>query len=245
MTDHNRGAYTPQSDAPLAFDARRTRGGGDRPFPLALIISAVILVVIVAALVIFLMRQPDGSETAKEGGEVIDAMKSPPLETVTPVEPAPGMQVSVEDPLVPPSFTPPPEHPALRPAAPAAAPADPGGALIHKTPPAPAPAAAPPAVAKAPAPAAPPAAPKAPAAPGGGAQVQIGAFSSAALAEKGWSDIARIFPGAMAGKTKRVETVDSNGSTLHRTFIGGFASREEAQNFCEVLKGQGRQCFVR
>lgn len=238
MTDHNRGAYTPQSDAPLAFDARRSRGGGDRPFPLALIVSAVILVAIIAALVIFLMRQPDGSEAAADGGQVIDAMKSPPIETVTPLPPEPGLQVTVEDPAVPPSFTAPPEQPVLRPAAPAT-PADPVGALIPKAPPAPPPA---------PVAAAPPSPPKAPPAPvagAGGPQVQIGAFSSAALAEKGWSDIAALFPGAMAGKTKRVETVDSNGATLHRTFIGGFSSRAEAVNFCEVLKGQGRQCFVR
>ena len=75
--------------------------------------------------------------------------------------------------------------------------------------------------------------------------MQIGAYSSAALAERGWNDVAAMFPGQMAGKTKRVEPVESNGATLHRAFIGGFSSREEAQAFCEALKGRGRQCLVR
>ena len=41
MSDHDRGAYTPQNEAPLSFDARRSRGR--RAFPTTLIISLVIL----------------------------------------------------------------------------------------------------------------------------------------------------------------------------------------------------------
>src|SRR5687768_5833314 len=104
MTDQNRGgAYTPQSEAPLAFDARRSRG--ERPFPLALLISAGILVIIVVALVVFLMRQPAGEELANDGGEVIDAMKIEPVQPLpTTAPPPPGMQVAVEDPLAAPVF---------------------------------------------------------------------------------------------------------------------------------------------
>lgn len=246
MTDHNRGAYTPQSEAPLAFDARRSPA--ERPFPMALVISAAILAIIVVALVVFLMRQPDGSESPAESGEVIDAMKIEPAQPL-PTLPAPGMQVAVEDPLAAPSFTPPPEQPAARPApiaaAPApAAPADPLSAVMPKAAPAPAPA---PVVAAAPKAPAPSAAPKAAPTPAGssGAQVQIGAFSSASLAEKGWNDVAGMFPGQMAGKTKRVEQVEADGATLHRAFVGGFASRADAQAFCESLKARGRACLVR
>jgi cell division septation protein DedD len=242
MTDHNRGAYTPQSEAPLAFDARRSRG--ERPFPLALLISAAILVVIVVALVVFLMRQPAGDEVAPDTGEVIDAMKVEPAQPLPPTAPG-GMQVAVEDPLAAPVFTTPPEQPAPRatapiaaaPAAPAPAPTtDPIGALMPKSASAPA--------AKATVAASPPS-PKAPTAGGGAAQVQIGAFSSPALADKGWNDIAGLMPGQMAGKTKRVEQVEANGATLHRTFIGGFSSREQAQAFCDQLKSQGKSCLVR
>ncbi|HWA60698.1 MAG TPA: SPOR domain-containing protein, partial [Caulobacteraceae bacterium] len=103
--------------------------------------------------------------------------------------------------------------------------------------------------AKAPAPK--PAAPKAvpaarPAAPAaGGAYVQIGAFSSQGLADKGWNDAARIAPAAMAGKGKHVEQVARDGGVLYRTSITGFASKEEASALCDKLKAAGKSCFVR
>ena len=49
MSDHDRGAYTPQTDAPLAFDARAPRGGR-KPLPMALIGSGVVLLVLVAGI---------------------------------------------------------------------------------------------------------------------------------------------------------------------------------------------------
>ena len=39
--------------APLAFDARYARGSGERPLPMTLIVSGVVLVVLVAALAFF------------------------------------------------------------------------------------------------------------------------------------------------------------------------------------------------
>ena len=278
MTDNNRGAYTPQSEAPLAFDARRSGGpGGGRPLPLTLIISAVVLAVIVIALIAFLMRQPDGSGGAKEG-QTIDAMKSAP-ETATPVtDPRPGLQVYTEGQPAPvdPTFTPPPEQPGLRPtmptqatmppsATPTAAPvtttvaapktapraaADPLAALTVAAAPkatpapvAPAPTPAPVAPKAAPAPVAAAPAPKA--APSGPASVQIGAFSTNAQAEKGFNDVAGMFPGQMAGKTKRVEAIQRDGETLLRTSVGGFASRADAEAFCAQLQSRGKTCLVR
>lgn len=79
----------------------------------------------------------------------------------------------------------------------------------------------------------------------GAAFVQIGAFSSQALAEKGWNDAARIAPGAMAGKGKHVEPVAKDGATLYRTAITGFASKDEANALCDKLKAAGKTCFVR
>jgi len=251
MTDHNRGAYTPQSEAPLPFDARRTRGASERPLPLTLIVSAVILVLIVIALVVFLANQPDGSETAE--GPAIDAMKVAP-DPVTPVtQPRPGLQVYTEgQPMTEtPAFAPPPETPALRPTTPAPTPttvatptpkpapkADPVGALTVAA----APKAAP-TPKTTPTPAVMPA-PKAPAV-SGGVQVQIGAFSSVAQAERGWNDVAALMPGQMAGKTRRVESVDRNGQTLQRAFVGGFSSKADADAFCAALKEQNRSCLVR
>ena len=82
-------------------------------------------------------------------------------------------------------------------------------------------------------------------APTSTAQVQIGAFSSSALADDGWNDIARLIPGQMAGKTKRVEPTTADGKTLYRASVGGFTSRQEAVAFCDALKSRGRACLVR
>lgn len=76
-------------------------------------------------------------------------------------------------------------------------------------------------------------------------QVQIGAFSSAGLADKGWSDVAALLPGSIGGKGKHVEKVDRNGQTLYRTSVTGFATRETASAFCDALKAKGKICFVK
>jgi cell division protein FtsN len=75
--------------------------------------------------------------------------------------------------------------------------------------------------------------------------VQIGAFASAALADKGWSDVSTALPSAMAGKAKRVQTVEKDGKTFYRTSVAGFASRADAVSFCEALKAKGKACFVK
>jgi hypothetical protein len=120
---------------------------------------------------------------------------------------------------------------------------------VEAPPPKPAPVAAKPAPVKA-APAKPEpkaAAPApAPAAKSAGvAAVQIGAFSSQALADKGWTDAVALAPGAAAGKGKSVEKVDKDGKTLFRTQVTGFASRPAATAFCDKLKAAGKACFVK
>ena len=124
------------------------------------------------------------------------------------------------------SAAPPPAKPATTPAAPVSA-------LPKPAAPAPKPAAAAPAT------------PKPAAGASGAAGVQIGAFSSKALADSGWNDAARISPGKIAGKGKTVEPVQVNGSTLFRTTVTGFASKAEAKAFCDDLKAAGKNCFVK
>jgi len=75
--------------------------------------------------------------------------------------------------------------------------------------------------------------------------VQIGAYSSPALADKGWNDIARTMPGDMVGKTKKVESVIKGSSTLYRAYVGGFASKADATSFCSQLKAVGHVCMVK
>jgi cell division septation protein DedD len=80
----------------------------------------------------------------------------------------------------------------------------------------------------------------------GGFTVQIGAFSSEALADKSWNAAAGVAPGAMAGKGKRVVAVTkADGTTLYRTAITGFDSRDQAEALCARLTAAGSSCFVR
>lgn len=272
MTDHDRGAYTPQTDAPLAFDARQQRGGGGGGrSPVALIVSAVVLLVLVGAIYMFYRGGVRGAnEPPQPVGTPIGALKAPapPQPAKTDETAALDVYKSAEaEPPVPqaPAFAPPPEQPMARPTPRPTLRVDksdipPIGERLAVGPTRPAPL---PPAAKAPAPkppaarsiedvlAAAPPAPKAPAKPAptpsasasGPAVVQIGAFSSEALAAKGWSDIAGAFSSDMAGKGRRVEAVP--GSTLHRSLITGFASRDAAVAFCAKLKAASKSCIVK
>ena len=267
MTQQDRGAYTPQTDAPLAFDARAPRGPR-KPLPLALIGSGIVLLALVAAVVLYYTggaRAPGGPPPTV--GDPVGAVKTAPPAEAANEDPFSNLDVyaSQNVPETPagaqPNFAPAPEQPQPRPepqlqvqtVEPSAVHPVPGTAPAPARPAAPQPAPAPaqpaPAATAAlrpaqPAPAAPPAA-AAPPVSAGGAMVQIGAFSSQALADKGYSDIAAAFPGQMAGKTKRVEPLARDGKTLYRGMIGGFADRNAAQAFCNALKAAGRTCLVR
>ena len=73
---------------------------------------------------------------------------------------------------------------------------------------------------------------------------QIGALSSPDLAQKAWTDAAKLEPGAMAGKGKQVQTASVNGKTYYRSFVTGFASRAAAESFCAKLKAESKPCIV-
>ena len=75
--------------------------------------------------------------------------------------------------------------------------------------------------------------------------MQIGAFSSQALADSEWNKAVAVAPGAAAGKGKKVEAVQKGTSTLYRTQVTGFASRTDAAAFCDKLKAAGKSCFVK
>lgn len=267
MSDFDRGAYTPQTDQPLSFDARRQRQAGQgQPLPLALIFSAVILLALIVALIFFYRSGVRAAgDPPQPVGTPVTAMKGPPPPEVQPDETATGLQVykapapGEAEPM--PTFTPGPEVPAARPTAqtqPVALPPAAPQPTQQAAAPAPAPvqtvAVKPqpvtPTAAKPVAAAKPVVAEKKPAAKPAviatsSALVQIGAYSSNALASKGWSDIAKAFPKPMAGKSKTIVPVEKDGSTLYRTSIGGFASRSEATAFCQQLKAVGKTCIVK
>jgi hypothetical protein len=75
--------------------------------------------------------------------------------------------------------------------------------------------------------------------------VQIGAFSSTAIADREFAAVAARFPQFARGAQKRVQEVTaSNGSTVYRTTFYGL-SRERAQAFCAAIQSAGGDCLVR
>jgi hypothetical protein len=122
MSDHERGAYTPPTDAPLAFEARQPVRGA-RPFPLTLIVSVVVLFGLAAAIFVFYRS---GVRQAGEGpqavGTPVGGLKSAPPADAQPQDPAAGLEIYRSEPgqppqMVPnqPQFTAPPEQPQARP----------------------------------------------------------------------------------------------------------------------------------
>lgn len=263
MSDHERGAYTPPTDAPLSFDPRQPERGA-RPIPFTLLLTVLVLAAVVAAIFVFYQQGVrKAGEAPRTVGQPVGAMTTAAPPEAQPQDPAAGLQVYQAESGQPmdagqPRFAPPPEQPQARPTTPvvttAAPPAKPATtaqtaealrpAIPAAAPPpapkaeAPKPTPAPVAKAEAPAPA-----PAKPAA--GGVAVQIGALSSTALADRAWSDAVAIAPGLAAGKGKGIEKIEKNGGSLYRTAVTGFASRADALAFCDKLKAAGKACFVR
>jgi cell division protein FtsN len=261
MSDPHRGAYTPNSDEPLSFDARQpVRGRGQAP--VTLLLSLAILAVLVVGIFFVYRGGVRGADDAPQPvGTPVASIKDKAPAQPQNADPASGLQIyKTETDEGAPTFAPPPETPQARPTTPVQiavappvgqVPATPAPAQAAPPSPPPLPVTVAKAPTAAPVPAAPPPAAK-PAAPaqtasaaGAGSAVQIGAFSSQALADKGWSDAARIAPAMAAGKGKSVQAIEVNGQTLYRTAVTGFDSRATATAFCSALKAAGKSCFVR
>ena len=78
MSDHERGAYTPPTDAPLSFDPRQPVRGA-RPPPFTLIISILVLLGLAAAIFLFYrsgVRQ--AGQPPQAVGAPVTSMKAPP-----------------------------------------------------------------------------------------------------------------------------------------------------------------------
>src|SRR5579875_2220370 len=94
MSDYDRGAYTPQTDAPLAFDPRRP--SERRPMPMALIGSAAVLVILLAGVaMVYRGGVRHAGESPRPVGEPVMAVKTaPPTPSVSVQSPAPAQAPS-------------------------------------------------------------------------------------------------------------------------------------------------------
>jgi cell division protein FtsN len=261
-----------RAEPPLTLDDRRRGPRSRGPAPVTLIVS-VLLLAVVAGGVFFMYRsgvRGAGQPPQPLGAPLGDVRAPAPPQAQTP-DAAAGLTISKDDPNAPArarTLAPPPEEPLPEQAGPATQAGSAGAGAATANPsasPPPPPSAkmadkgdaidrliteasktkATPTKDAAKATAAKDVASDAANDSGGPAVVQIGAFSSESLADKEWSKAAAVAPGAMAGKGKRVVAVTKDGSTLYRTAITGFASREQAQSLCERLQAAGASCFVR
>lgn len=253
----DRGPYTPPTDDDLpfnrggGFDARR--GPPAKAPPVTLIVSAVVLLVLIIAVVVFYRSGLRASNDVPPAvGTPVGQMKVEAPVDAQPVDEEAGVDVyRNETPPVDtaPTYTAPPEtaqpRPAPRPLPPV---------VSDELPPVrPVPGRPAPTTATRPTPAPPvvrpsPQAtqtPPTPAAASGASAVQIGAFSSTAIADREFAAVAARFPQYARGAQKRVQEVTaSNGSTVYRTTFYGL-SRERAQAFCAAIQGAGGDCLVR
>lgn len=78
---------------------------------------------------------------------------------------------------------------------------------------------------------------------GGAAAVQVGAFSSADLAQKGFSDAGKL--SSLGGHARAVEKISRDGHTFYRATLGGFADKAAAKAFCAQLTAKGGRCLVK
>lgn len=264
MSHHDRGGGPPH-DEPLAFD-RRDSAPPRGPAPLTLILSVLLLLALAAAVFAFYQGGlSEGARAPRAIGEPVGEIRAPAPNAGGDVDPAAGLriyqQAEGEPPPLQPNFTPPPEQPLPRqpePAVPMTSPAapppvaspPPAAVTVLPKPAVQAPSPAPttqPAQKPPPRPAPPPVRPETPparpAAAGAGAGVQIGAFSSEAIADREWA--AAVASAGGSGRGKRIERVERDGATLFRTTVTGFPDRAAAQAFCDRLKAAGKSCFVR
>jgi hypothetical protein len=84
----------------------------------------------------------------------------------------------------------------------------------------------------------------APAAAGGGVGVQVGAFSSQATAEAGWTKLVAQANGALSGVSHRVVAGTADNGTIYRLQAVA-PDRAAAAALCSKLKGAGISCQVK
>lgn len=80
---------------------------------------------------------------------------------------------------------------------------------------------------------------------GGSIAVQIGASPSKPDIEGLLARFKTKFAADMGGLNGNVATVQSDGKTVNRALISGFASNAEAGAFCKKLAAEGQACFIR
>ena len=75
---------------------------------------------------------------------------------------------------------------------------------------------------------------------------QIAAYRSAEDAETGWLAFASRFPDFAAGRAPDIQRADlGDRGVFHRLRVAAFASRSDAEAYCEALRNEGQACMER
>jgi len=78
----------------------------------------------------------------------------------------------------------------------------------------------------------------------GAYEVQIGAYSSAALSEAAWRALKAARSDLTNGRSITATPVKAGGRLLYRAIVTGFASEGAATTFCQTLRTSGQPCLV-
>lgn len=76
------------------------------------------------------------------------------------------------------------------------------------------------------------------------AVVQLGAYGSRSFVNVAWNKLSKKYP-SLRGYTPTSARFDSAKGLVYRLSVGGFASENNARDFCMSLKRAGGKCFVR
>jgi hypothetical protein len=74
--------------------------------------------------------------------------------------------------------------------------------------------------------------------------VQLGAFSTPALAAEEWARLESRFGPLMNGRERVVQVSTQTSGTWYRLRASGFADRDDARRFCAALQAEGAECIA-
>jgi cell division protein FtsN len=74
--------------------------------------------------------------------------------------------------------------------------------------------------------------------------VQLGAFSTPALAAEEWVRLESRFGALMNGRERVVQVSTQSSGTWYRLRASGFADRDDARRFCAALQAEGAECIA-
>ncbi len=80
--------------------------------------------------------------------------------------------------------------------------------------------------------------------PAGTNLVQLGAFTSPALAASEWERLQGRFGELMADRDRVIQVSNQSTNTWYRLRASGFADRAEARRFCAALEAEGADCIA-